>query len=72
MVLVMRVWPEEGANLWFTVRDAELEAARQCVQDRVAEWSGPWEQRSEWTWKRADTGERVEIIGIGETPVVDR
>jgi len=68
MILVIRVWADQGANLEYSVPDTQLSEVRKHIPEMIATWeSSPlWEQLSEWTWKQRQTGERIEILGIGD------
>ena len=66
MILVIRVWQDQGATLQYSVPDEQLEHTRQHIADMIGAWSNAseWERINEWTWRKAD-GERIEIMGIG-------
>ena len=66
MILVIRVWRDQGANLQYSVPDEKLEETRTNIADMIGAWSSAseWSQIDEWTWRKTD-GERIEIMGIG-------
>ena len=66
MILVIRVWRDQGANVQYRVPDEKLEETRKHVAEMIGAWSdaSEWSQINEWTWRKTD-GERIELMGIG-------
>ena len=66
MILVIRVWRDQGANVQYSVPDEKLEETRTHIAEMIGAWSSAseWSQIDEWTWRKTD-GERIEIVGIG-------
>ena len=67
MVLVIRVWRDQGATLMYSVPDKQLEQTQEHLADMIGAWSNAseWSRIDEWTWRK-DDGERIEIMGIGD------
>ena len=65
MIQVLRVWPDQGVNVWYTVKEP-LTLVNEHLAKVIAHWDSAafWYQMSEYTWKNGETGERVELVSV--------
>ena len=65
MIQVLRIWPEQGVSLWYTV-DEPVQSLGVHINATVAQWDEKllWDQLSDVTWRNRITGARIELLMV--------